>query len=501
MKSKKLTWLLLMLFLVGVLPASAQSNQTYLASDGSFSFQFPVGWAVLEDVSGVVLVANDAAVMTKAPDQLVSGDVFIQIMSPPMTQSLLSSMLDAPPQTVMEMLLGQLADNFQQISDPMLLALPGREAWRVDVVVTDVSGNPVYDGLLLTVMVEDVGVALIMAFTRPDQRSIAVEPAETIAATLQFRFSPIDLTTLQPISFESARQLESLAILRGHPRWVRSLAFSPDGTRLASGDGNSNIRVWDLGAGQPAIVAQLERPFTAGPVFNAEGTQLLFGGGAGAVWLWDIETQTVTREYGPMSDVVWSVAYSPDNVLIAASSEDLTARIWNAESGEELMIFTGHRDGVTGVAFSPDGAKLATSSWDSTLRIWDIVSGQQLLEIEGPPRGLTSVAYSPDGAWVAGGARNGTARVWDAETGEELLVFQPAMETVEPVSAVEFSPDGRVLAVAGQDARVRLFDTEFGVELNTLEGPGWMNDIAFSSDGLMLAAANDAGVVLVWGAR
>jgi tetratricopeptide (TPR) repeat protein len=113
---------------------------------------------------------------------------------------------------------------------------------------------------------------------------------------------------------------------------------------------------------------------------------------------------------------VLSVAWSPDGSRLATASEDGTALVWDARTGQPALVLRGHGYAVFSVCWSPDGERLATASLDATARVWDARTGQEALVLRGPGGGVQAVSWSPDGERLATASDDKTARVWDART-------------------------------------------------------------------------------------
>jgi WD40 repeat protein len=109
---------------------------------------------------------------------------------------------------------------------------------------------------------------------------------------------------------------------------------------------------------------------------------------------------------------VKSVAWSPDGKQLATASRDLTAKVWDAASGLEVLTLLGHHSAVTSVAWSPDGKRLATASWDNTAKVWDAASAKEFLTLNGHTRALTSVEWSPGGKRLATASQDRTVRIY-----------------------------------------------------------------------------------------
>ena len=195
---------------------------------------------------------------------------------------------------------------------------------------------------------------------------------------------------------------------------------------------------------------------------------------------------------------VFAVAFSPDGMLIATSSGDQTARLWDTATGLIVRTLTGHTRAVNGVAFSPDGTLLATSgSIDKTARLWDIATGQAVRTLIGHTQAVNGVAFSPDGALLAtSGSIDQTARLWDTATGRTV---RTVTGHTSRVAGVAFSPDGTLLATSSGDQTARLWDTATGQLIRTFTGHTQaVNGVAFTPDGTLLATSSSDQTARLW---
>jgi WD40 repeat protein len=275
---------------------------------------------------------------------------------------------------------------------------------------------------------------------------------------------------------------------------VFAVAFSHDGNIVAGGSGDGSVWLWNPATHQP-----VGRPLRVGtgPVtsvaFSPRGSILAVGGKDGIVRLWDVTSRRPVG--GPLtgfSGAVTSVAFSRDGATVAAGGADGTAQLWDVATHEPVGgPFTGHTGAVTSVAFSPDGKILATGSSDGTDRLWDVAAGGLTGgPLTGHTGAVTSVAFSRHGKILATGSKDGTARLWDMAT--QRPIGGPLAGHAGPVTSVAFSPDGKTLATGSSDGTVWLWNVashqHIGSPLGIPQSP--VTSVAFSPDGTILATAS-----------
>ncbi|NPA93572.1 MAG: WD40 repeat domain-containing protein, partial [Chloroflexi bacterium] len=170
--------------------------------------------------------------------------------------------------------------------------------------------------------------------------------------------------------------------LEGHADGVYSVAFSPDGTLLAS-------------------------------VSCSQRDEETWRCVKGEIQLWRVSDGTLVRTLEGYEYAVVSVAFSPDGTLLASGSRwDGTVQLWRVSDGALVRTLEGHTSSVESVVFSPDGTLLASGSWDKTVRLWRVSDGALVRILEGHMAWVRSVAFSPDGTLLASGSDDGTIRLW-----------------------------------------------------------------------------------------
>ena len=290
-----------------------------------------------------------------------------------------------------------------------------------------------------------------------------------------------------------------IATLRAPTDNITSVAFSPDGSLLASGGKSSEssaVMLWDVLTHE--LITTLGEPISIPIVaFSPDGT--LAVSSSGGLELWRTATRkriAILERYGG------NIAFSRDGLLLATSKGaawDHVIKIWNVKTRKLLTTLEGHTDQINAVAFSRDGTLLASGSGngmlgDDSVRLWDVASRENIATIEVPGAGVWSVAFSPNGTTLTWGSALGGVTLWDVASREEVAYLE------EGSPPVAFSPDGSTLFFSSGGGAITLWDVANETELTTLTGASPdVTSMSLSPDGTILASGSWwGGTITLW---
>ncbi|MDA1274010.1 MAG: WD40 repeat domain-containing protein [Verrucomicrobia bacterium] len=294
---------------------------------------------------------------------------------------------------------------------------------------------------------------------------------------------------------------ESL-LLGEHGATVLSACFSPDAKGMVTASwGDATVKIWNVDQRKETLNFTGHQNPVQRALFSSDGQKVLSASQDGEVFLWRADTGKIIHEFKceAMRGDYGGLAFSHGGARLAvapcADQSVLPIRVWNANDGA-LLATTPPTSGSCGLTFSPDGRYFATANWDWVARLWDAQTGEQLRMFKGHSNWVRSVAFSPDSRRLLTGSEDRTIRLWDVATGQELFSLSGHKDHV---LSAQFSPTGNRILSASRDSTAILWDTIYRRPLLTLKGhSGPLYSAVYSPDGQLIATAGGDGTVRLW---
>ncbi len=266
------------------------------------------------------------------------------------------------------------------------------------------------------------------------------------------------------------REMLPIGLPLRHARAIASVAVSSDGSTIATGGADSQVRVWDAHSGKLRLPPLSHSNYVSALAFSPDGTILASGDYAAQIMLWDLATGRLVRRM-PMNDIVLRLSWAPDGrTLVAGSARDWSnqprAVIWNVGTGRMVGEPMRHGDSLLFVAHSPDGRTILTAANDHVARLWDAATGKPISPLLPQPKGFAGAAFATSGGWVIIADREGTLRRWDIATGNSIGKI---IATDSQITALGVHPSDQLIATGDLTGQVRIWNLELALPVGPPE--------------------------------
>jgi WD40 repeat protein len=279
---------------------------------------------------------------------------------------------------------------------------------------------------------------------------------------------------------------------------ILAVAFSPDGKLLAASDISYEVHIWRVADGKKLLTCKAKDGWAWSVAFSPDNC-LLASSANGTIHLWDLQTGECVQTLKGYTSRVFSLAFSPTGTYLASGNEDPQIHIWHVATGTLTAILSEHTDEVHSVAFSPDGRLLASGSYDRTIKLWDV----------------SALGSQPSAVSRQGSQRN-IVETLPTVSNQQFATPQPFFPSpphpslltlaghTDWIWSIAFSPDGQILASSSSDCTIKLWDVQSQHCYKTLAGhKAAVRSLAFATSigdraDTCLVSGSDDRTVRLW---
>ncbi|KAK1259214.1 hypothetical protein QJS04_geneDACA010205 [Acorus gramineus] len=356
----------------------------------------------------------------------------------------------------------------------------------------------------------------------------------SVEKTLSIVYQPQAIFRIRPVNRCSAT-------IAGHAEAVLSVSFSPDGRQLASGSGDTTVRIWDLNTQTPLYTCTGHKNWVLCIAWSPDGIHLVSGSKAGELLIWDPKTgkqsgNPLTGHKKWITGIAWEPVHlnAPCRRFVS-SSKDGDARVWDVSLRKCVLILSSHTLAVTCVKWGGDGM-IYTGSQDCTIKVWETSQGKLIRELKGHGHWVNSLALSTEYTLRTGAYDHTRKQYSSSEEMKEaalerykkmkgsaperlisgsddftMFLWEPSVNKQpkarltghqQLVNHVYFSPDGQWIASASFDKSVKLWNGNTGAFVAAFRGHvGPVYQISWSADSRLLLSGSKDSTLKVWDIR
>jgi WD40 repeat protein len=277
---------------------------------------------------------------------------------------------------------------------------------------------------------------------------------------------------------------------------VWSLAFSPDGKFIASGNNNGTIELFNRQTGDITKILSEHPNVIRSLVFIPQTNQLISGDGDGKIKVWNRKNSNLQKQLTGHSGSIWDLAISADGQTLVSCSQDETVRIWNLTTGEINTILFSHETVVYALAFSPDGQFFASAGKDKIIKIWNLKDRKHLKSFIGHEDAVRAIAISPNGQYLVSGSWDTTVKVWNLENGTLVTTFTGHQDRVVTIA---ISQDSQIIFSGSIDNTIKVWSINNGNLITTLSHHNnWILALAVSQQENLLVSSGKDQKIKIW---
>lgn len=235
--------------------------------------------------------------------------------------------------------------------------------------------------------------------------------------------------------------------------------------------------------------------------FSPDGKRIVTASADKTALVWDAVSGNLLLILDDHKDIVSYAEFSPDGKKIVTSSYDNMVRVWDAETGERLYTLKGHKDSVLSARFGFDSRKIVSASVDGTAKLWDAVTRRLIADLSGHEAKVNSAQFSPDGKKIVTAAANGTVAIWDTKTGDGKYIGDKTdAQHRGAVISAQFSNDNNYIITASEDRTAKIWDIKSNKLLMTLQKQHTdkLNSAQFSPDGTKVVTCSRDNTARIW---